>query len=114
MESKLDIRIANIIETDKIVINKGDKDGIDEHMRFLVYEEGEEIFDPISKKSLGILENPKGIFKVLHIQDLMTVLISELKRPSKLALTITQFADVNAERDLLRTIKIGDKIKIIN
>lgn len=113
MENKLDIRVASIIETDKIVINKGHKDGIADYMRFLVYEDGEEIIDPISKKSLGLLENPKGVFKVIHSQDNMTVLISELKRPNKLALSLAQFSDVNVERELLKTIKIGDKVKMI-
>jgi hypothetical protein len=113
MENKLDIRVAAIIEIDKIVINKGQKDGIEEYMRFLVYVEGEDIIDPISKKSLGVLENPKGSFKVIHLQENMTILISELKRPNSF-LTLPQFLDVDVERDLLKTIKIGDKVKVIN
>jgi hypothetical protein len=113
MENKPDIRVAAIIEIDKIVINKGQKDGIEEYMRFLVYDEGEEIIDPISKKSLGVLENPKGTFKVMHLQENMTVLISEIKRPNKL-LSFSPFLDVDVERDILKTIKIGDKVKGIN
>ncbi len=115
MEQEIkNILVAKIIEEDRIVINKGSNDGIFENIRFLVYEEGEEIIDPLTKKSLGVLENPKGIFKVMHLQENMSVLVSELKRPSKLALSFSQFSEINAERDLLSTIKIGDKVKIIN
>lgn len=114
MELIKDIRIVKILEVDKIVINKGSKDDVHDSMRFLVYEEGDEITDPVTNKSLGVLENPKGTFKIVHIQENMTILISELKRPNKLALTLSQFADVDAERDLLKTIKVGDKVKVIN
>ena len=115
MKNKLDIRVAAIIEVDKIVINKGKIDGIEENMRFLVYKEGDEIIDPISKKSLGLLENPKGTFKALHVQENMTILISELKRPNRFALSFASpFAEVDIERELLQSIKIGDKVKILN
>lgn len=114
MDDIKDIQVAKIIETDKIVINKGINDGIEDGMRFLVYEKGDEIIDPVSKKSLGYLENPKGTFKVIHLQEKMTILLSELKRPNKLMLSLTQFSEVDAERDLLKTIKIGDKVKKIN
>ena len=112
---KLDIRVAKIIEVDKIVINKGLKDNINQHMEFLVYEDGDEILDPITNKSLGLLENPKGMFKALHIQESMSILLSKTNRPNKLAIGLaTMFTDVDSERDLLRSIKIGDKVKITN
>jgi hypothetical protein len=114
MDKGIDIRVANKIEIDKIVINKGEKDGIEEYMRFLVYEEGEQITDPITKKNLGMLENPKGIFKAIHIQENMTILLSELKRPHGFVRAIEQWGDISAERDILKTIKVGDKVKIIN
>lgn len=114
MKNTIDIRVASKIEVDKIVINKGKNDGIEENMRFLVYKEGDEIIDPVTKKSLGILENPKGTFKVLHVQDTMTIILSELKRPSNLMLSIAgPLAEVNVERELLKSITVGDKVKII-
>lgn len=109
-----DIIVAEKIDTDRIVINKGEKDGIMQYMRFLVYELKGEIFDPISKKSLGILESPKGTFKILHIQEDMTVLISELGKPNKTMGAMTLFSDVKPEREVLGSIRIGDKVKIIN
>lgn len=114
MEEKVDIRVAKILEVDKIVINKGKADHIDEHMEFLIYDEGEEILDPVSGKSLGALENPKGTFKAIHIQDNMSILLSKTRRPNKLMIGLAVFNDVDAERDLLKNIKVGDKVKITN
>lgn len=109
------IIVAEKIDTDRIVINKGKKDGITEYMRFLVYELKGEILDPISKKSLGILESPKGTFKVFHVQDEMTILISELNKPNKMmGVANTLLGDVKPEREVLSSIRIGDKVKIIN
>lgn len=114
MKFIIDIRVASKIEVDKIVINKGKNDGIEEAMRFLVYKDGDEIFDPVTKKSLGILENPKGTFRILHVQDTMTILLSELKRPSNIALNFaSSFGEIDVERELLKSIKVGDKVKII-
>lgn len=114
MKNKLEIRVASILEVDKIVINKGKNDGIEVNMSFLVYKDGNEIIDPETNKSLGILENPKGTFRVLHVQDTMTILLSELKRPSMLALNFAPFGEMDVERELLKSIKVGDKVKIIN
>lgn len=113
MNTEMDIRVAKIIEIDKIVINKGFNDKINEHMVFLVYEEGEEIIDPSNNKSLGYLENPKGKFKPFHVQPTMTIIVSELKRPNTL-FDPPHILGIDPEYDLLRTIKIGDKVKIIN
>ena len=114
MENKLDIRVAKIIADDTIVINKGEVDGILDQMRFLVYEESDEIVDPITHQSLGFLENPKGKIKVLHIQKKLTTLISELKRSNKIPLITFPFGDIDIEKDLLKSIKEGDKVKILN
>jgi len=114
MKDIIDLRVASKIEVDKIVINKGKNDGIEESMRFLVYKDGDEIFDPVTKKSLGILENPKGTFRILHVQDTMTILLSELKKPSNFALNFASpFGEIDVERELLKSIKVGDKVKII-
>lgn len=114
MENIKDIIVVKIIEVDKIVINKGYDDGVDSSMEFLVYDEGEEIIDPITKKSLGVLENPKGKFKVIHIQEKISTLISKTMRPNRIAASLLVFSDVDAERDLLKSISVGNKVKIIN
>jgi hypothetical protein len=111
---KKQINVVSKIDDYQIVINKGTQDGINAYMRFLVYEEGKEIFDPTTKESLGVLEIPKGTFKVLNIQDKMTVLISILKKENKIASFQVFTSEIDPERELLKTIQIGDKVKVVN
>ncbi len=114
MNNKNDIVVAQILDPEKIVINKGSKDQIDQNMEFVVYEEAGEVVDPVTKKNLGLLENPKGTFRPLHIQDNMSTLISQAKRPSHLLSITTFMSGPDPEFELLKTIKVGDKVKIIN
>ena len=80
MKELNDIRVAEIVTLGTIVINKGFLDGINDLMEFLVYETGKEIIDPSNGRVLGILEKPKGKFKVMHIQGKMR---SEERRVGK-------------------------------
>lgn len=114
MKNNLDITVAKIMNYDKIIINKGEFDGILEQMRFLVYEEGDEIFDPTTNRSLGLLEKPKGRFKVNHIQQNLTILISEINRANLFNNLTNPFSDSENDIALLKTIKVGDKVKILN
>jgi len=113
MKEDKTISVAKIISYDKIVINKGSSDGIDSEMEFLVYVEGSEILDPITGTSLGNLENPKGFFKIFHIQEKMTTLTAKLNR-NDIYINIIPFAGKDPEIEALKSIKIGDKVKIIN
>lgn len=108
------ILVASKLDDFQIVINKGLNDGIDSYMRFLVYEEGQEIFDPQNKKSLGKLEIPKGFFKVQHIQNQMTILVSELKKEKNILQFSLVIKEVDVEKELLSKIKVGDSVKIVN
>ncbi|MFL9831231.1 hypothetical protein ABS764_10270 [Flavobacterium sp. ST-87] len=108
------ILVASKIDDFQIVINKGSEDDVSSYMRFLVYEEGQEIFDPHTKKSLGKLEIPKGFFKVQHIQDRMTILVSELKKEKNLFQITLMMKELDVEKDLLTKIKVGDRVKIVN
>jgi hypothetical protein len=65
-------KIVKILDPYHIVINLGIKDGIKEDMKFIVYEEGDEIIDPETKNSLGKLENVKAKVKISHVQELMS------------------------------------------
>ena len=68
---KHDGLVAEIIGSRRVVLNKGAKDGISQGDRFLVFRPGEEIHDPKTGESLGILEDIKGMGEVIHVQDRM-------------------------------------------
>lgn len=108
------ILVAKLISLGEIVINKGSKDGIKPEMEFIVYRLGEEVFDPVTKKSLGNLEFPKGGFRILHIQENITTLVSKKKIPNHMLFTINLMNEQDKELSLLQTISVGDKVKITN
>ena len=64
-----DCLVARIVDDQRVVLNKGAQDGISNGNRFVVFSLGQEIFDPITGESLGILENIKGKGEVIHVQD---------------------------------------------
>ncbi|WP_140420542.1 hypothetical protein [Novosphingobium sp. B 225] len=63
------IRVAAIIDDFHIVLNVGRDDGIQSVQKFLIYGLGQEITDPETGESLGILEIIRGRGKVVHLQD---------------------------------------------
>jgi hypothetical protein len=70
-------KVIKIIDTYKLAINKGKKDGIKENDRFIILEKGEELLDPDTNESLGYLEIPKLKMKVIHIQEKISILESD-------------------------------------
>ncbi|PIC72515.1 hypothetical protein [Sporosarcina sp. P17b] len=73
------IKVAQIMddEYNSVVINKGSEHGIRIDQTFLLYEIGEEIFDPDTKESLGKVEIVKGTGKVTHVQDKISTVTSD-------------------------------------
>ncbi len=71
---KQESKVVKIIDEYRIVFNRGERDGINLNERYLVFEIGEEIFDPDTGESLGRIEIIKGKGKVTHIQEKMSTL----------------------------------------
>jgi len=67
-------RVVKTLSPERLVMNLGSNDGVTPDMKFLVYTPGEEIIDPETKKSLGVLEHAKGRGRPVHIQDSMSVI----------------------------------------
>ncbi len=67
--------VASIMDLSHVVINRGAEHGVKYNQHFAVYALSEEdIVDPVTKESLGRLEIIKGIGKVVHIQEKMSIL----------------------------------------
>jgi hypothetical protein len=60
-------RVAEIIDVYTVVFNRGLEHGVEEDMRFVIYELSEEIKDP-DGGSLGIFENVKAKVEVVNVQ----------------------------------------------
>lgn len=89
MEKLLTGKVVKVIDEYRLVINKGSDDGITANNQFLIYHLGEELFDPDTKQSLGILELVCGEGKPEHIQPHMTTLVTSKReaRQSKKIIT---------------------------
>lgn len=63
------IRVAQIIDDYRLVLNVGKRDGVEAGNSFLIYGLGNEITDPETGENLGALELVRGRGKVEHVQD---------------------------------------------
>ena len=71
IEVKHDGLVAGILSERRVVLNKGEEDGILGGDEFVVFTLEKEVHDPKTGESLGILENIKGKGEVIHVQDHM-------------------------------------------
>ncbi|MCK4636305.1 MAG: hypothetical protein KAT49_00330 [Methanomicrobia archaeon] len=62
-------KVAEIIDLYTIVINRGRKHGVEEDMRFVIYEPGDIIEDPDTSKPLGNFEHIKAKVKVTYARE---------------------------------------------
>ena len=84
-------KIARILDESRFVINIGSEAGVKSGQEFIIYQEGDEIFDPETNESLGKMELSKGAIVIEHVQEKLSIAatkVSEKKVERK-----------NAERD---------------
>lgn len=72
----MEAKVIKIVDDVKLAINKGADDGITKNDIFIIFEKGEELFDPDTNESLGLLEIPKLKMRVFNIQNKLTLLES--------------------------------------
>lgn len=103
-------RIVKKLDEYKVVVNIGYIDGLKKDMRFIIYEEGEEITDPETGESLGRLEIVKAKIKPLHVQERITIMESA---NYKKALFPTLFSDkpIYTQLPLPDSVKEGDLVR---
>jgi hypothetical protein len=101
----------------EVVINVGGADEVEVGTKFLIFDLGQELFDPGTKESLGHFEVVRGIGRVINVQTRMSTLITNrtktvrIPKPvSSLANFINQGGDF-VERDepvAFKSPRIGD------
>jgi hypothetical protein len=73
-------KVASVSEDNQtVIINQGSVDGVAIGQRFLIFSIGQEIKDPDSGESLGNLEVVKGTGKVMHVQQRIATISSDMK-----------------------------------
>jgi hypothetical protein len=104
----MEAKVIKIVDDYKIAINKGLNDGIKKNDIFIIFEKGEELFDPDTKESLGFLEIPKLKMKVFNIQEKMSLLESAettIETDRKIKKTIKKYSD--GESELYKKLGLG-------
>lgn len=71
-------KIIKILDNKRVIINLGYNDWIEKDMKFIIYDEGEEIIDPESNISLGKREIVKHKIKAIHIQENFSIMVSDV------------------------------------
>ena len=92
----MEAKIVKIVDEYRVAINKGSDDGINKDDMFIIFEKGEELFDPDNNQSLGFLEIPKLKMKVFNIQNKMTLLESAettIETDRKVKRTIKRYSE---------------------
>jgi hypothetical protein len=74
-------RVAHVLSDTRVVLNKGEKDGLKINQRFLIFGLRAEVLDPDTNQSLGILEEVRGTGRVIHLQERMATVESDMKEP---------------------------------
>lgn len=72
-------KVVSIIDDVTVVINRGLEHGLLLGDRYLIFDLGDELFDPDTNKSLGKLELVRGRAEVTHLQTNMATLRSYIQ-----------------------------------
>lgn len=130
MTASSNLRIAEILDAETFVINHGSDTNIKLGQRFLVYNLGKEIFDPVTKESLGRLEIVRGTGRVTHVQQKISTVKSDMKAaptrtirrtiPPSLAMSLLKMGEMTEEEVLpaspqpFEGLSLDDKLRPIN
>ena len=68
--------VVKVLEPDRVVLNRGVRDGIELEQRFLIYEVGEPLTDPVTGEDLGRLEMSKGWGEIIQVQEKVSILFN--------------------------------------
>ena len=115
-------RLIKILDSKRVIVDIGFKDGINKDMKFFIYEEGEDIIDPITGEFIDKLEIVKHRLKVSHIQEKFSIMrsdeyiiptnIEKLLIPQTRIREIRPFILKEKERsNSKRAIKVGDLVR---
>lgn len=117
-------RIVKIIDLYKVVVNAGEQD-VDYKTVLEIFESGEEVIDPETNKSLGILDYIKARLKITAIFPKMCV-CENFQRDTPVDKALSTFSsaftiksDLNVDSEEIsggydesdKKIKVGDKVR---
>jgi hypothetical protein len=114
--------VAKVIDDYKLVMNRGEQNGIREGQRMMVYRiDDEEILDPHTGESLGFLELVRGTGRVIFVQDKISIIETDRKKTYRKRienppLGLSSYKSEVVESDELKPFdnaQVGDLVKPI-
>lgn len=111
-----ELRVVRIIDGNKVIINAGKEDGLRINGEFKIFEDGEEIIDPITNDSLGRLEKTKDIVEVCELMDKMCICKKTKRNPFEdfgEELLNVDGTDITGGLTSDEPIKVGDKVRCL-
>jgi hypothetical protein len=119
-------RVAKIIDVHTVVINRGLAHDVEEDMRFVIYESGEEINDPESGDLLGKFEYVKAKVEVVDVKEkfstaetyethtaAMPAIQALGGQTTRKELPLDEETSVRLQKGLRPSVKIGDCVRQI-
>ena len=116
-------KVAKILSDEELILNIGLDDDVKEGMEFVIFEEGEHIFDPQSGDDLGPLETVKGRVTVYHVMPRLSRARTKTYRSSSVQAMYDVVRGVESRRRKLEivggdakpvredlTVRVGDKV----
>lgn len=104
--------VAEVIDRTTVVVNGGKNFGIRIGMHCIIYGEGQEIIDPKTNESLGVLELLRGKAIVTQVQEKLCVVKSyKQKVVSALNVLTAQFGE-RYEGDNLKYADFDDNVYV--
>lgn len=79
----METTIVKILSDTTVVLGTGRLQGVREGMKFVIFELGDEVLDPVTKESLGRLELVKGHVSVTSVQEKISVAQTESQTVTK-------------------------------
>jgi len=126
-------KIAQVIDETRFILNIGSRDGVQLNQMFLIYQAGEEVFDPDTNESLGRFEIPKGKIVIENVQEKLAFARTQFKpedrtAPPKILSEMMVEASTPAPNDreslpidpytakplpVISPVKVGDRVRQI-
>lgn len=104
--------VAQVIDKTTVVVNAGKNWGIRIGMHCIIFGEGQEIVDPMTNESLGILELLRGKAVVTQVQEKLCVVKSyKQKIGNALSVLSAQFGE-HYEGDNLKYANFDDNVYV--
>lgn len=82
-------KIAKIVDETTFLLNVGAQDGVRNGMRFVVFDEGDEVSDPDTGESLGVWEIVKGELIVTNAQERLSMAQTPIKQKAEKTETLS-------------------------